>query len=158
MNHQEQPAQQLQQQAQQPVEPTEQAKKWHAKNSWYGNADDEEHTQATQFAYFTHFNLINEGFNIHIVGDKLNVPKVSNHGYVKNKELDKLQFKSRFTICSEENIYSIFTLECIANNVLILINKTNQFKLTFFKKRFIRINFNNLNELRKLNKLYKKKP
>jgi len=60
--YQEQPAQQPQQQAEQPVEPTEQAKKWHAKNSWYGNAEDEEHTQATQFAYFTHFNLINEGF------------------------------------------------------------------------------------------------
>jgi len=61
-SYQEQPAQQPQQQPEQPVEPTEQAKKWHAKNSWYGNAEDEEHTQATQFAYFTHFNLINEGY------------------------------------------------------------------------------------------------
>jgi hypothetical protein len=57
-----QPYQEQPQQAQAPVQPTEQAKKWHAKNSWYGNAEDEEHTQATQFAYFTHFNLINEGF------------------------------------------------------------------------------------------------
>jgi hypothetical protein len=57
--YQEQPQQA---QAQAPAEPTQQAKKWHEKNSWYGDAENEENTQATQFAYFTHFNLINEGF------------------------------------------------------------------------------------------------
>ena len=35
---------------------------WHERNQWYGNGEDQEHLQATQFAYFTHFNLINEGF------------------------------------------------------------------------------------------------
>ena len=56
--------QQGQQQQQQQVtsEPTSEALTWHERNQWYGNGEDQEHLQATQFAYFTHFNLINEGF------------------------------------------------------------------------------------------------
>ena len=56
----EQQGQQQQQQA--PAEPTSEALTWHERNQWYGNGEDSEHLQATQFAYFTHFNLINEGF------------------------------------------------------------------------------------------------
>ena len=44
------------------VAPTDEALTWHERNQWYGNGEDQEHLQATQFAYFTHFNLINEGF------------------------------------------------------------------------------------------------
>jgi hypothetical protein len=43
-------------------DPTPEAKNWHSKNPWYGDQSDEENLQATQFAYFTHYNLINEGF------------------------------------------------------------------------------------------------
>jgi hypothetical protein len=50
------------QQQQAPVKPTNEALTWHERNQWYGNGEDQEHLQATQFAYFTHFNLINEGF------------------------------------------------------------------------------------------------
>ena len=77
-------------------------------------------------------------------------------GAVKSNKIKKLQLRSKFTIYSEENLYSIFTLECITNNVLVIIDKTNKYKLTFFKKRFIKIDYQNLKELRKLNKLYKK--
>ena len=55
----EQPNQPAQQAA---VSPTDEALTWHERNQWYGNGEDQEHLQATQFAYFTHFNLINEGF------------------------------------------------------------------------------------------------
>ena len=54
--------QQSQPQQQVVAEPTDQALTWHERNKWYGNGEDQEHLQATQFAYFTHFNLINEGF------------------------------------------------------------------------------------------------
>jgi len=50
----------VQQQAQ--PEPSREAKQWHAENSWYGDDTDPTNQQATQFAYFTHFNLINEGY------------------------------------------------------------------------------------------------
>ena len=62
-NQQYQQYQQYQQAApQQEVKPTDQALSWHERNKWYGDAENEENMQATQFAYFTHFNLINEGY------------------------------------------------------------------------------------------------
>jgi hypothetical protein len=53
---------QPQQQVQEEVKPTSEALGWHDQNKWYGDSENEENLQATQFAYFTHFNLINEGF------------------------------------------------------------------------------------------------
>jgi|TARA_E500000318_G_scaffold111535_1_gene130467 hypothetical protein len=44
------------------VEPTKEALAWHETNPWYGDAENEDHKQATQFAYFTHYNLISEGY------------------------------------------------------------------------------------------------
>jgi hypothetical protein len=59
-----QPVQQQEQVAQPQVqpEPSREAKEWHSQNSWYGDDSDPTNQQATQFAYFTHFNLINEGY------------------------------------------------------------------------------------------------
>ena len=99
--------------------------------------------------------LISLGFNVNIVGDKLNIPNVINHGLLKNKNLSKLKKRKKFTIFSEENLYSIFTLECISNNVLILVKKASNFRKDNFKKSFIKINFSNLKELRKLKKIYR---
>jgi hypothetical protein len=47
---------------QQAAKPTDQALSWHQQNPWYGNQEDPDHAAATQLAYFTHFNLLNEGF------------------------------------------------------------------------------------------------
>ena len=59
-----QPQQSYQQQPQQQeVKPTREAESWHENNQWYGDTSDATNTQATQFAYFTHYNLINEGFD-----------------------------------------------------------------------------------------------
>lgn len=54
--------QQYQQPVEEEIKPTDQALSWHEKNKWYGDGENEENLQATQFAYFTHFNLINEGY------------------------------------------------------------------------------------------------
>jgi hypothetical protein len=54
--------QEPQRQAPQEVKPTDQALSWHQQNPWYGNQEDPEHSAATQLAYFTHFNLLNEGY------------------------------------------------------------------------------------------------
>ena len=59
---QEQPAQYQQQPQQEAVEPTQEALGWYENNKWYGDSSDPQNAQATQFAYFTHFNLVNEGF------------------------------------------------------------------------------------------------
>ena len=58
-----QPVQQVQQQQQQPdLQPTREALDWASENTWYGDQSKQESVEATQFAYFTHFNLVNEGY------------------------------------------------------------------------------------------------
>ena len=55
-----QPQQQTYQQPQQEsqvVQPTQEALEWKANNSWFG-----ENAEATQYAQYTHMNLVNEGF------------------------------------------------------------------------------------------------
>ena len=59
---QQQQPQQYQEQAPATVEHSTQAKSWHDKNQWYGDSSNDDNVQATQFAYFTHYNLINEGY------------------------------------------------------------------------------------------------
>ncbi len=53
--------QMAQQQPQQPA-PSREALDWSDKNPWYGDQDDPRNAEASQYAYFTHFNLINEGY------------------------------------------------------------------------------------------------
>ena len=72
--------------------------------------------------------LVESKFKIYIVGDNLNIKGVKNLGYVKNKYLKRLQASSKFTISSEENIYSLFILECISNHVKVLVNSNNKKK------------------------------
>ena len=100
-------------------------------------------------------NLVEAGFKVNVIGDKLNISKVKNYGFVNNKKSIKLQQKSKYTIFSEENLYSLFTLECISNNVIVLINKSYNHKIIFFKNRFIKVDFDNPKELHKLKKIYK---
>ena len=52
------------QQAEQEVQPTEDALEWHERNPWYANKEDEEDMKATQYAYYVHYNLANEGFDV----------------------------------------------------------------------------------------------
>ncbi len=108
---------------------------------------------------FFPYNLINNllllKFKVHIVGDKLNLRSVTNYNFINNKKLGNLQSRARFTVISNENLYSLFTLESIAQNVKVLINKSVRTRIVYFKKSFLKINFNNLKELNKLKKIYK---
>ncbi len=84
--------------------------------------------------------LTKSNLKIFIVGDKLNINKVKNLGYIKKKKLDNLQSRSKYSLCSGENIYSLFVIECITNHVKILINRENMKKVKFFKKFFVTLN------------------
>jgi preprotein translocase subunit SecD len=52
------------QQVEQEVEPTEDALAWHERNPWYANKDDADDMKATQYAYYVHYNLANEGYDV----------------------------------------------------------------------------------------------
>ena len=85
-----------------------------------------------------------------VVGDKLMINKIKNYGYINNNTIKKLQSKSRYTITSNENIYTLFTLECLSNDVKIVTDRKNKDEIKFYKKDFIMVNFNNPNKIKKL--------
>lgn len=69
---------------------------------------------------------------------------------MNNNNINRLLSKTYFSIASEENIYSLFTIECINNGVKILVDYQQKSKIKFFKKNFIILNFKNRLELSKL--------
>jgi hypothetical protein len=95
-------------------------------------------------------NLILKNLNIHIVGDKLEMNGVKNHGIIKNTYIQNLQLRSKYTIASGENIYSFFTIESLSNGVKVLIDKKDKKQIKFYKKKFIFINFNKIINLKNL--------
>tara|TARA_B110000483_G_C18206486_1_gene547958 strand:+ start:858 stop:1754 length:897 start_codon:yes stop_codon:yes gene_type:complete len=95
--------------------------------------------------------LIRFGFKVNVIGDKLDISSVTNHGFVDNNYIAKLQSKAKYTIASAENLYSLFTLECITQNVRILVDKSDKLLINFYKDSFLRINFKNHKEFNKMN-------
>lgn len=94
-------------------------------------------------------NLSKLNLNILVVGDKLDIKKITNLGYIDKKRLDILQSRSKYSLCSGENIYTLFVIECITNHVKILINKEKMKKVKTLKKFFITLDKLKLN-LRKI--------
>ena len=87
--------------------------------------------------------LIMHNFSIIVIGDRLNLKYIRNIGYVDNNLVNYLQSQSRFTIASGENIYSFFILECLSNNVKILLDTEFKNYIHFKKENFIIKNFKN---------------
>ena len=93
----------------------------------------------TFFNYKFIKDLTKFNFKIFIVGDKLNISGINNLGYISKKKVLILQSKSKYSLCSGENIYSLFVLECISNHVKILIDEEKIKQIKFFKKYFINL-------------------
>ena len=94
--------------------------------------------------------LIKYKFNVHIVGDKINFKSVINHGYISNQKIQRLLEITRFSVTSDENIYSLFTIECINNNVKLITNKIYKNKIKYFKDNFIFLDQRNIKSINKL--------
>jgi len=86
--------------------------------------------------------IVLSGFSVNVVGDKLNLTGVKNYGKLSNKKINKYLSRSKFSISSGENILSFFTLECINNNVKILIDHNQKNGIKKLKNNFIKINYN----------------
>ena len=97
--------------------------------------------------------IIKLKFKISIIGDKLNFPLVKNYGKISNKKVSNLQSISRYTVASGENLYSVFVLECLSNNVKVIVDKQQSDKIKFYKKNFIKLDYNSKNILKNLKKL-----
>ncbi len=94
--------------------------------------------------------LISRKLPIVIIGDKLNLKGLKNCGYISHKKVANLLSKTKYSSVSNENIFSFFTIDCINNNVKLLIDKKSYRLVKNHKKYFISYDFKK-NNLKKLN-------
>jgi hypothetical protein len=94
------------------------------------------------FPYFLVKKIISSGFSVNVVGDKLNLKGLKNFGKLSNEKINEYLSRTKFSISSGENILSFFTLECINNNVKILIDKNQKIEIKKLKKNFVKVDYN----------------
>lgn len=99
------------------------------------------------------FNLINKllkkNFSVVVIGDKMNLKGLKNYGYISHSKVLELLNKSKYSVVSNENIFSFFAIDCINNGVKLLIDSKSFYKIKNYKNNFIKYDFkkNNLNKL-----------
>lgn len=85
--------------------------------------------------------LIKLNFKILVVGDRLNIKGVLNLGLINNIKLNSYLSRTHFSIASGENLLSFFTIDCINNNVKILMNTNQEIKDKGIKNNFLKVNY-----------------
>jgi len=104
------------------------------------------------FPYSLIQKLKNFQLKINVVGDHLNIPFVRNYGKIDNVKLINLLKKTKYSISSDESLYSIFVMECINNHVKIITDYTNYKKIYHFRSKFVFINYKKIQNLNWLKK------
>ena len=74
-----------------------------------------------------------------MVGDHLEIIGIKNLGYISNEKINSILKKTFFTVSSNENLYSIFNLECINNKVKIITREKN-INIKYFKSNYLHLN------------------
>lgn len=97
--------------------------------------------------------LLELKLKIYCVGDKLKIKNITNLDLVSQKKLNLLLSRTKFSICSEENFYSLFTLNCINNNVKLITAIRNKKNIYKYRNNFLFVN-SNYNNLKKILKKY----
>ena len=91
---------------------------------------------------------------IYVIGDELRIKGIKNLGYLRKDKLNKILIKSKYSICSGENIYSLFTIDCINNNVKVISNiKPNTDNKNFNNGIIYIRNFEKFNK-KKINRIF----
>ncbi len=85
--------------------------------------------------------LVSKNLNIHVVGDYLKLKGIINHGRIDKKKLNLLLSKTKYSIGSGENIFTLFTIDCINNNVKIFIDNNFNHRINHYKDSFVKIDF-----------------
>jgi len=89
--------------------------------------------------------LLNLKLKIVVVGDKFEKLNVTNYINIPRKKLLTLLDKTKFTITSDENFYSLFAIDCFSSNVSIFYNKFIKPRDFFFNKNLLKeINFSDI--------------
>tara|TARA_B110000503_G_scaffold141752_1_gene236233 strand:- start:6542 stop:7456 length:915 start_codon:yes stop_codon:yes gene_type:complete len=104
------------------------------------------------FPYSLIQKLKNFQLKIYVVGDHLNIPFVINYGRIDNVKLINLLKKTKYSISSDENLYSLFFMECINNYVKVITDYSNFKKISHFKNNFVFLNYKKIQNLNWLKK------
>ena len=93
-----------------------------------------------------HFKLINNFVRkkkrVIVVGDKLNIKGINNFGKVNKIFLKKLVQKSKYSLSGDDNLLSLFNIECLKFNLKIIFNNKLKFQIpSYLKKNFIIHNY-----------------
>jgi hypothetical protein len=88
--------------------------------------------------------LAEVGKNVSVVGDYFDYPGIKNYQNLPRTSVLKLLDKSKCTITSDENFFSLFTLDCLSCGLKIYFNSKKYKKIFFFKDSFFGINYDNL--------------
>lgn len=75
-------------------------------------------------------------FKFIIVGDYLNKRNVINKGYIPHAELKKILCNCKYAYGSQENFFSLFSINALNNNVKLFFNKIDRNKIPIFKNMF----------------------
>lgn len=100
-----------------------------------------------------HIELINKISNknkIFIIGDQINIEGVKNLNKIPRKKVFNLLKRTKNTISGDDNLYSIYNIDCSRYGVKIFFNKKMKIFLDIHnKKNYIPIDFDKYNYLQK---------
>lgn len=83
-------------------------------------------------------------YKIVVIGDKINSENVKNMGYISRAAVKKLLANTKCTFGSSENLYTLFALDAISENVLIFYDyNLKSFNTRIKYRKMIPIDFNN---------------
>ena len=86
--------------------------------------------------------FIANGKKVVVIGDKLKIKGVYNYGKVRRIFLNNLIKRSKYSLSGDDNLLSLFNLECLKLGIKVIYNKKLSFqKPSFIKKNFISHNF-----------------
>ncbi len=89
-------------------------------------------------------NFITKNKKVIVVGDKLNIKGINHFGRVNKIYLNKLIQKSKYSLSGDDNLLSIFNIDCLKFNVKIIYNNKLNFQIPYYlKKNFISHNYKN---------------
>ena len=89
-------------------------------------------------------NFITKNKKVIVVGDKLNIKGIDHFGKVNKIYLNKLIQKSKYSLSGDDNLLSIFNIDCLKFNVKIIYNNKLNFQIPYYlKKNFISHNYKN---------------
>tara|TARA_Y100000741_G_scaffold88068_1_gene65085 strand:- start:2206 stop:3246 length:1041 start_codon:yes stop_codon:yes gene_type:complete len=100
--------------------------------------------------------LNDQGLKIYIIGNRLKISNIKNFGYVSNDKVLNILKNSKATLSSAENLYSIFNIDSLNNNLKVFFDLSLiKFNNPKFSENLIPIDFENKKNAHYIRKMIK---